>query len=153
MNASSPWYSFVLALVASSLSGVALHAQCALDWQPGQLPGADAAVDESMRWDPDGAGPLAPVIVCGGAFRAIGPLVARGVAAYDPLTQQWSALGGGVDGEVHDFAVLPNGNLVVGGSFANAGGAPAACVAVWNGAVWSALGAGLTSTMGASVGA
>ena len=65
MNASSPWYSFVLALVASSLSGVALHAQCALDWQPGQLPGADAAVDESMRWDPDGAGPLTGLGIVG----------------------------------------------------------------------------------------
>ncbi|MCC7061832.1 MAG: hypothetical protein IT456_03450 [Planctomycetes bacterium] len=151
MNTLSPWCSFVLGLATCSLLGTALRAQCGLEWQPGELPGADGRVWESVLWDPDGAGPRTSVVVCCGAFRAVGPIAASGVAAYDPLTQQWSAFGAGVDGEVHDVAVLPNGNLVVAGAFATAGGVPAACVAVWNGTAWSAFGTGVSGGTTTSV--
>lgn len=144
VNRSLSWRLFLHTLIAATGVPAALHAQCGLQWQPGQLPGADAKVNESVAWDPDGPGPATPVVVFGGAFRAIGSLPASGVASYDPQTQQWSALGVGVDGEVHDLVVMPNGELVVGGTFSSAGGVPAACIAAWNGTAWRALGPGLS---------
>lgn len=46
------------------------------------------------------------------------------------------------------FAVLPDGpDLIVGGSFTQAGSAPAVYVARWNGVSWSALGDGLPAAV------
>src|SRR5262249_19399213 len=56
----------------------------------------------------------------------------------------WQALGSGLDGDVLAFAVLPNGNLVAGGRFQQAGGTSASFIASWNGTGWQPLGSGLT---------
>ena len=55
----------------------------------------------------------------------------------------WSALGLGVDARVQALSEGPGGVLVAGGIFDNAGGAPAARIAAWDGAAWSPLGAGM----------
>ncbi len=55
----------------------------------------------------------------------------------------WSTLGIGVNGAVC-AATVYNGNLVIGGSFATAGGVTANCIASWNGSSWSSLGSGMT---------
>ena len=38
---------------------------------------------------------------------------------------------------------MPNGDLLVGGEFSSAGGAPAASIARWNGSNWSTFGVGV----------
>ncbi len=55
----------------------------------------------------------------------------------------WVQLGGALDGLVWAVMVMPNGDVVVGGDFLNAGGVPARHVARWNGSTWSGLGAGV----------
>lgn len=98
------------------------------------------------RWDPDGAGPLTPKLVVGGTFATAGSAGSQLVTLFDPATSQWSALGIGLRdhasafGEVFTAVTMPNGDLVVGGRFTEAGGSPAHCVARWNGTSWSAVG-------------
>lgn len=104
-----------------------------------------------VPWDRDGAGPLPPLVVVCGSFRAVGQLPAPGVAAYDPATGQWTALGTGVDGEVRCAVAMPNGDLVIGGSFTQAGGNPAARIARWDGTTWSALAGGIPGVPGTYV--
>ena len=93
---------------------------------------------------------------------------ARGVARFDISSKRWSALGGGLAPrkgvliEVPSLAIDPaSGRLAVGGSFARAGSAVSANVAVWipaslaGGASdsskgeWRALAGGLSATVGA----
>ncbi|OAN47350.1 hypothetical protein A6A03_01005 [Chloroflexus islandicus] len=69
----------------------------------------------------------------GGWFTDAGGIAeADRVAVWDPATQRWGALGsngsgnGALDSTVSALAVLPDGNLYVGGSFINAGNNPLA---------------------------
>lgn len=89
-------------------------------------------------------------LLVGGAFRAIEGIESRrGVARLSGSS--WSSLGSGIGGAgVFDSAAvvsamlhLPNGDVVVAGAFATAGGVSANNIARWNGAAWSALGSGL----------
>ncbi|MEZ4645097.1 MAG: hypothetical protein R3E31_20580 [Chloroflexota bacterium] len=91
----------------------------------------------------------------GGAFSAIGHLSANRVARWDGSA--WHILGGdtgdkgnGVDGVVYALAVDSSGNLYVGGDFQNAFADSTAVtsisanrIAKWDGAAWTALGAGI----------
>lgn len=83
-----------------------------------------------------------------GAFTVAGGVPANGIARWNGTA--WSALGTGITSgqsqpATGDAAVaLPNGDIVVAGAFALAGGAPAANVARWDGVSWSALGGGNT---------
>ena len=70
----------------------------------------------------------------------VAPPPAALVAASD-REPDWDSLGAGVDGFVFDM-VLYGGDLVVAGNFLQAGGAPAAHIALWDGSAWSPLGAG-----------
>lgn len=144
MNPSISRCGIFLRVVSAALMAAPLVAQCELQWQPGQLPGADAEVFAALAWDPDGPGPLGPVVVFGGAFRAIGTMPAHGVAIFDPVSQQWSSPGAGVDGEVRALAVLPGGDLVLAGNFQVAGGVPAAGLAAYDGVAFRALGGGIS---------
>ena len=49
----------------------------------------------------------------------------------------------GPDNAVVTVTILPGGDVLVGGAFANAGGASANNVARWDGTTWSAIGPGL----------
>ncbi len=61
----------------------------------------------------------------------------------------WESLGGGVTqsngavGTATAVIAFENGDLVVGGEFARAGGVPCVNVARWNGAAWQPMGTGL----------
>lgn len=68
------------------------------------------------------------------------PVDASHVARWNGSS--WSALGSGVSNDVYAFAEYA-GDLVVAGTFLEAGGAPAFGVARWDGAQWSAMGPGL----------
>ena len=69
-------------------------------------------------------------------------------AAPAQCTTPWSALGAGTNQYVDALAVLPNGDLVAGGTFTAAGGVPAACIARWDGQTWSPLGSGMSGSSG-----
>ncbi len=108
-------------------------------------------VQAIIQWDPDGPGPRTPVIVVGGQFDLAGGTSASRVAAYDPASGQWEALGTGAwtsSGAVTALAVLPTGELVAGGTFFQAGGVSASMIAKWNGTAWGPLGGGLSGLGG-----
>src|SRR4030095_10767796 len=112
----------LVSLVTSAVSENAA-AQCATQWLPGPgFPGTSSRVYATTMWDPDGAGPMQPILVVGGDFTIAGTVFANRIAAYDPVTGGWSALGSGTNGAVYALTTLPNGDLVAGGSFTTAGG-------------------------------
>ena len=83
-------------------------------------------------------------VIVGGEFQNHGAQPLSRLARWNGTA--WQAIGGGVGGSgsahVGALCVLPNGDLVVGGTFATAGGTVAANIARWNGTQWQALGAG-----------
>ncbi len=97
----------------------------------------------------DGSG---PGLYVGGQFHSAGGVPASNVARWDGST--WSALGAGIDGgSVLSFAVYDDGlgggpALIAGGWFTTAGGLPANGIARWDGSTWSALGSGVTGSLG-----
>ena len=106
------------------------------------LPGAidpAAAYDILVRANGD--------VVVGGDFATAGGIAAPGIAAWDGAA--WRALGTGLGGAagtrptVHALTETAAGDLIVGGSFATAGGVVANNIARWNGSSWSALGGGV----------
>jgi hypothetical protein len=99
----------------------------------GTVPGANSSVNAAVV---DGAGNL----YIGGAFTAVGDVVANYVAKWDGSS--WSALGSGMNSYVNALAVSGS-DLYVGGGFTTAGGSAANYVAKWNGSSWSALASGL----------
>jgi hypothetical protein len=132
----------VLATIALAFLNAKGAAQCDPQWAPGDgVPGTNGAVTATTRWDPDGPGPLSPVLVVGGTFTIAGNVAANRVALYDQATGNWSALGAGTSDIVDAFATLPTGELVAAGYFTSAGGSPAQSIAKWNGTAWSSLGA------------
>ena len=70
---------------------------------------------------------------------ASGPTAHR-VVQWDGV--MWSPLGGVFNGFVYCVAILPNGDVVVGGLFSSVGTTAIAYVARWDGSTWSALGTG-----------
>src|SRR5262245_59440379 len=65
--------------------------------------GLNGSVRCAISYDPDGAGPLPPVLVVGGFFNQAGNAVAQYIAAWDGMT--WSALGDGFNEGVLALAV------------------------------------------------
>lgn len=92
----------------------------------------------------DGRG-SGPALYAGGSFDSAGGEPANRIAKWDG--RAWSALGLGVDNEVHSMTVFNDGTgegpaLYVGGTFSTAGEVPAAYIARWNGESWSPLDGG-----------
>lgn len=140
-----------VAVVLCLLAANALSAQCSTAWAvdngaPGAMP---AGVAATTVWDPDGAGPLGERLVFAGSFTIAGKVAANGIAAWDPVTHVWSTFGSGVVGAISALAVLPNGNLVIGGTISSAGGVPVNNIARWTGASWTPLGTGVDATVSA----
>jgi hypothetical protein len=126
----------------------------------GVFPGVNGWVSATTTWDPDGAGPRPPALVIGGGFTLAGGVTTTNIALFDPVANTWSALGDGLGihlgapgpagTHVMALAVLPNGDLVAGGRFGNAGSQSATNIARWNGTNWSQFGNGIgTYTHGA----
>ncbi|MBX3386383.1 MAG: hypothetical protein KF768_07420 [Phycisphaeraceae bacterium] len=112
-------------------------------WEPGQaIAGANGPVHALEWWDPDGDGPQPRCLVIGGAFTIIGNVAADRIAMWNPDTGEWSTLGAGMNGTVKALATTPNGELIAGGSFFQAGGLQTGFVAKWSGSAWEAMGAG-----------
>jgi hypothetical protein len=143
---------FTLMAFLGLTTGAARGQTCTGGWVglPGNPIGPDFDVDCMVSWDPDGSGPQTPLVVVGGWISCLSDdpwsgdclLEVNSIAAFDPLTGQWSAFGSGMDGPVWSLGVW-NGSLIAGGSFTTAGGRPAAGIARWDGGSWQPLGAGV----------
>ena len=83
-------------------------------------------------------------IYVGGNFSNVGPgIPANKIAKWDLNTSTWSALGSGFsNGQVNSIAIDSNCDIYAGGTFT----VPHVRIAKWDGANWSALGPGLSST-------
>ena len=125
-----------VAIVAFLAAPAVAQPPCALAYVPGvALAGVDGAVSSLLPWDPDGPGPAPQLVVAAGSFRVAGSVVSPHIAAYEPVTRQWLAIGQGLPGPANATATWPNGNLIAACN-------PAATAAVfeWNGASWQQLG-------------
>lgn len=103
-------------------------------WADGQwlnIGGANARVRDLVVVDAD--------LYVVGEFTQIGGIAANHVARWNRNTQQWSALGAGINDHVHAVAYA-DGLLYVGGGFKAAGNVTAEDVAYWDGAQWHAFG-------------
>lgn len=140
----------LLGVVAHSITDGWAVAQCEPEWQafdPSTLayPGVDGSVRAIANWDEDGPGPMASRLVVGGYFKVAGSTAANHIAVFDPATDQWAAMGEGMDNAVKALAVLADGDVVAGGGFSMAGGAVAKHIARWDAATgtWSPMGTGM----------
>src|SRR5262245_23594298 len=114
-----PLYVFIGSTLGLSISRPAIG-QCDPRWLAGDgVPGLNGPVYASTTWDPDGPGPLPPLLIVGGAFSAAGPMPVHNLAAWDGST--WHDVGGGTDNTVRSLATF-GGDLIVGGQFYAAGG-------------------------------
>jgi hypothetical protein len=95
-------------------------------------------------------------VMVGGTFTTVGPgVAAQGIAVYSPATNTWQSVGG-VAGNVPTVAALAltsNGDVLVAGRFATAGGVPAGSIARYRPSTgaWSALGGGVLPVANAVV--
>jgi hypothetical protein len=94
-------------------------------------------------------------VYAGGEFTRAGIVAMRGIARWNGTA--WNPVGVGaaasnLNGNVSALAIASNGDVYIGGRFTQAGGAPAYCVARWNGAVWSSLGTGSANGIGTGIG-
>ncbi|MFN0131747.1 MAG: GC-type dockerin domain-anchored protein [Phycisphaerales bacterium] len=106
--------------------------------------GRHPSIAASVVFD-DGHG---PALFVAGILDIAGTTNVRNIAKWDGLA--WSDVGGGIGSDVNDrvwaLAVFDDGMgraLYAAGQFGDAGGAPAANIAKWNGTAWSALDAGV----------
>ncbi len=124
------------------VQGTALQAQgiarfvAGQGWQrvgPGQGAGGTGHIHVMTEWNGK--------LIVGGEFSGIGNSSAQNLAAYDPTTNTWSAVGGGVSGPVYALAVYDD-ELLVGGNFTqvNMAGTPQTIFsfARWTGSQWLA---------------
>ena len=94
-------------------------------------------------------------LIAGGSFTSAGGVPANRAARWNGSV--WAPLGVGLGSDsqfgayVAALAVLPNGDVIAGGSFTTAGGAPATRIARWDGAAWYQLGAGMNNVVRALV--
>jgi trimeric autotransporter adhesin len=150
-----------LIAVAGLASGNATQAQCTSTWDttignPGFANGYAAPI---RGWN-DGGGLR---IYVGGSFENVaGSTAPRYLAAWNPATQTWAALGGGINaGFSNAFmtSIVPfnpgsGERLVAGGFFDNAGGvAQSASLAMWNpgSSAWENLGTNWTGNTRGSI--
>ncbi len=135
-----------VALIALACGSLPTFAQCTPRWLNGVgIPWiGGGVVDALTTWDPDGAGPEPTHLVVGGDFGVVeGSEVFGQIAAWNPVTGTWRGFNGQITGHVHSIVAMPNGDLVAGGRFWDAGGVPVSNVARWDGATWNPLGTGI----------
>lgn len=86
-------------------------------------------------------------LIAGGEFTGDGSAASVNLAQFDPSTNDWSPilLSAGPNSRVNAIAVLPGGDLLVGGQFSSAGGVPAHRIFRCNPTNGSVTSLGLTS--------
>jgi hypothetical protein len=92
------------------------------------------------------------ILYAGGSFDSAGDIPVHHIAAWNG--NSWSALGKGirhVPGDTSPVTCLAfndSGNLYIGGHFDTVGSVFAGNIAQWDGTAWSALGSGITGSVG-----
>ena len=126
-----------------SMSGVARWDGTA--WQP-LGDGVDGSV-RSLAWGNDR-------LYVGGIFTDAGGVTTDNIAAWDPVTGEWSALGDGLGTDFLpsvDVLTFTHGMLFAGGFFQNSGPQEMSNIARWDGRSWQSLGSGVDHAVYAMV--
>jgi hypothetical protein len=143
MNRAAQFSLFALLLCVFSRVGWA-QPNCATQWLPGlSPPGLNGPVHALVNWDHDSNQTTPSIVVVGGSFSVAGVIQAQNVATWNPLTQEWQALGSGFDGPVNSLCVSTDGDLYAGGQFATSGSSTLGGVGRWNGSEWLPVGGGV----------
>ncbi len=127
-----------IAIILCGLAGTAVaQPLCPDRWAPGMgVPGTSDRIWAMKQWDPDGAGPRAPVVALGGWFTMAGKALANHVAIWDGT--EFSALGAGVgEGGIGCFEIDRDGKLVTAARWNGLN-----TIATWDGSTWTYLGSG-----------
>ena len=129
---SSTGAGLVWLLVQVVALSVAAAAPCDREWTVGDPEWQTrGSIGCATRWDPDGDGPRAEVMVVGGSFSQIGDLQSiANVAIWDGVN--WMPLGSGLGGQVRTLEVI-DGSLYAGGGFAFSGLGQCRSIARWTG--------------------
>jgi hypothetical protein len=134
---------------AAFVTTTSANAQCVQGWTVAGT-SADSALNGIVQalktWDPDGAGPLSPVIVATGSFNMAGGNLMQRITMWDGSHWQPFGSGGGIS-DGRSLAVRANGDLVVVGNFTTADSVPANRAAYWSqgGSAFNAFGNGVAS--------
>ncbi|MBX3725117.1 MAG: hypothetical protein KF823_04290 [Xanthomonadales bacterium] len=112
-------------------------------WLPGYHAHRGCAFDNVYALARDAGG----TVYVAGTLDHCDEVVSGNIFAFDPVTQQFSALGAGVNGPVRALAVH-QGQLVVGGRFDRAGEVPVNNLARWTGSQWQGLAGGVQRASG-----
>ncbi|MDJ0808126.1 MAG: hypothetical protein QNJ78_14990 [Gammaproteobacteria bacterium] len=101
------------------------------------ITGTEAMINAMVEYDGD--------LIVAGSFSFAGSVEANNIAKWNSWTAGWEPLGTGIRAD-YDPAVYAlfvfDGELYVGGSFTDAGTVVTDNIAKWDGASWSAVGAG-----------
>ncbi|MCA8953357.1 MAG: hypothetical protein KDE27_27845 [Planctomycetes bacterium] len=104
--------------------------------------GVDASV-RSITTLPNGD------VIAAGDFANAGGVPVNRIARWDGTA--WSPLGAGVSSAslfgLYAVATMPNGDIIAGGYFTQAGSVTANAIARWDGSAWSSLGSGTGATV------
>ncbi len=148
-------FSWTVPLVAALAASLPCRGQCVPTWEPGdgyagfgtlETNSSNPAYCTAMTsWDPDGPGPLPPLLLAAGWIPVAGSVATNGLAAWDGSA--WSAFSTATP--FPDGVWTPGGpmltyggSLIAAGQFMSQAPPYFYCVSRWNGAVWQPLGAG-----------
>jgi hypothetical protein len=120
-------------------------AQCATSWNTSPPPNWIGGGLATCAWDPDGSGPLPSKLVT--AYHVPPPpMQARqAIAALDTETLAWTTLLASESGTFRCMLPMPNGDLIVGGSFSFTSGP--VDLARFDGTSWSQFGTATNGTV------
>lgn len=133
----------------AAVAGVGVHEWDGMRWSV--VPGSPTAALSALAVHDFGGG---PELVVGGSFVSAGGVPANRIARWNGST--WSAIGSGLGGGPGDivralaaFDVSGTTRLVATGVFTSSGATALAHVAMFDGAAWQPLGAGVGAGLGA----
>jgi len=128
-------------------------------WQPFSASDMNGVVAALASWDPDGSGPLTPLLIAGGGFTTAGGAAALRIASWNGSA--WQPLGGGFTGvsapRVQDLLVWdPDGTgpavaeLIASGNVQSLDDPSVSFLARWNGTSWRSVGGPVSGSVSAT---
>ncbi len=121
------------------VDGIPTNGLARLDLASGQWSAIDDGSGVSATGQISTVKVTATDIWVSGNFSQAGGEVANRIARFDRSSQQWEALGSGLDQIATALAIDSSGRLIAGGRFTTAGGDPAFSLAAWDGESWAAI--------------
>ncbi len=83
------------------------------------------------------------LVYVGGEFDVVDTFATANIALYNRATEEWQALGEGLNGKVWALGAGENGQIYAGGDFRKSGTTDLRGLACWNGSTWEPLGNGI----------